>query len=892
MHLHATHARRTHALQLRVLNCALHRKIRNRDRSVPMFHVFDSSSRAAVCFLALAMVAHVPMSAQGKTDAQHQQSVLQKSDFVQKPASASKPDFARFLARPDGSMPLILDWSNQHVIYTAGYTAEQADRMAKDPRALASFLSHGMMRTARFAGATPDASRPTQIAADPAVQGHGNLRPPTRGGRGEPAAPMHITSSGTLHRDWAVSLGDGLQQSSYAIFPAKYTFDVNAAPSCANDFVVFPIPATTGGSRAKVAGTFIDDPTSGQTTSVTITPSGSSTVTLTLTAGATNAGTTFAISGTNNTTTDAANLAATINRNLSSIGLDEVAAVASSGTVTVYALTAGTGVALSTANGLSNFSWGSVSAGTNGSQANIVGLNNLYAGSGSPFCSGYTYPTFTFSYAAGVGGVSTSPTLSLDGRKVAFVENDATLGAILHLLTLGTDAEFGSCTNNGTSAPTCATAAVIPGSTSGSNAADYMLPLALAGGLSAPTHDAYSSPFVVYSTDILYVGDGNGNLFSVSPVFEGGTPALRSGFPVAILGGDSLQSPIVDVGNTGNVYVKDNLLTRLYNVTSSGVVEGYITLGSGEVARDDAPLVDSTNGLGYAVADCNESPSTAGVVVQFLIAATGNPGVLATAPLSSSSCEDYPVYNAAPDNNYFTEGISSSTPGSNGELLVAYNNSPGGRLAQFQFTSGIMNTTAEYTDSNGLGTDGYFFSPMTEFYGNDQAYTIGTLTQTGNTVTVTTATNAFISNQVVVISGVGLGTGGCTSAAANAMDGEQTVAVTSPTTFTFTSAVNTTIGGANGNCTITSALATGPTQDNLFFASTQPEMFAFDVPLTSAAQAAAATNNTSVATGTGGMIVDNDSSDGQASSVYFVTGSTSSCAGEACAVKLTQAGLN
>jgi hypothetical protein len=40
------------------------------------------------------------------------------------------------------------------------------------------------------------------------------------------------------------------------------------------------------------------------------------------------------------------------------------------------------------------------------------------------------------------------------------------------------------------------------------------------------------------------------------------------------------------------------------------------------------------------------------------------------------------------------------------------------------------------------------------------------------------------------------------------------------------------------------------------------------------------------------MIVDNDSSDGQASSVYFVTGSTSSCAGEACAVKLTQAGLN
>jgi hypothetical protein len=857
-----------------------------------MFHAVGSSSRVVVCVLALAAGAAAPMSAQQETDAAHKPEALQKPDSVQRPASARKPDFARYLARPDGSMPLLQDWSNRHVIYTAGYTDEQAGMMAKDPRALASFLSHGMMKTPRFSGATPDASGPAQITANPAVQGHGIPRRPTRGRRGEPPAPMHISSSGTLQRDWAVSLGDGLLQASYAIYPAKYTFDVNAAPSCMNDFVVFPVPATTGSSRANVAGTFTDDPTSEQTTSITITPAGSSPVTLTLTAGATNAGTTFAVSGTNNTTTDAANLAAAINRNLGGIALDEMAAVASSSTVTVYALTAGTGVALSTANNLSNFSWGSITAGTNGSQANIVGLNNLYAGSASPLCTGYTYPTFAFSYAAGVSGVSTSPTLSLNGQKIAFVENDATLGAILHLLTLGTDTEYGSCTNNGTAAPTCATAAVIPGSTSGSNATDFMLPLALAGGLSSPTHDAYSSPFVDYSTDVLYVGDGSGNLYSVSPVFEGGTPALTSGFPVVILSGDSLQSPIVDVGNTGNVYIKDNLLTRLYNVTSSGVVEGYITLGSGEVARDDAPVVDSTNDVGYAAADCNESPSTAGVVVQFSIAATGSPGVLATAALSASSCEDIPMYNAMPDNNYFTRGISSSTPANNGELLVAFNNSPGGRLAQLQFTSGIMNTTAEYTDSNGLGTDGYSFSPLTEFYGDDQAYSIDTVTQSGNTVTVTTTANAFVSNQVAVISGVAAGTGGCTSAAVNAMDGEQTVTVTGATTFTFTSAVNTTIGGANGSCSLTSALATGPTQDYLFFASTQPEIFAFDLPLTSATQAAAATNATSVATGTGGMIVDNDSGDGQASSIYFVTGSTSSCAGEACAVKLTQAGLN
>jgi hypothetical protein len=139
------------------------------------------------------------------------------------------------------------------------------------------------------------------------------------------------------------------------------------------------------------------------------------------------------------------------------------------------------------------------------------------------------------------------------------------------------------------------------------------------------------------------------------------------------------------------------------------------------------------------------------VVVQFSAAATGGPAVLATAELNYSGCSSgQGLYNATLDNNYFTKGISSSSPDNNGELLVAHPSI----LAQFQFTSGIMNTTAEYTDTDNSG----FVSPLTEFYGNDQAYTIGTLTQSGNTVTVTTASNLFVSNQVVVISGVAAGT--------------------------------------------------------------------------------------------------------------------------------------
>lgn len=823
-----------------------------------MFHTVGSSSRVLVCALAMTAIAVIvePVNAQQNPD-REKPDRADHTDIQQNHDSVGKPDFARYLARPDGSIPLIHDWSTRHVIYTAGYTAEQADRMAKDPRAFASFVDHGIVRRHH-----------------------------------DPIKPHPRSKHSTLKRDWAVPLGSvGV---GFGVFPAKYTFDVNAPPSCTNDFVVFPIggvsTGSTGSSRANVVGTFTEPPVIGQTASITITPAGSSPVTLTLTAGATNSGTTFAVD-TSDWNIDAANLAAAINRNLSGVALDEIAAFASSTSVSVYALTAGSRVILSATSDLSNFSWGSVTAGVDGSQADLIGFNNLYAGSGSPLCAGYTYPTFTFSYSAGVGPVWTSPVLSLDGRKIAFVESNYVLGTILHVLTLGTGVEYGSCTNSGTAAPTCATAAVIPGSTPGSNATDYMLPLDLVGGLS-PESDGNSSPFVDYSNDVLYVGDSSGYLFSVSPIFEGGTPALRSGFPALISPGARLQSPVVDVGNTGNVFIEDGNFD-LYKVTNGGVIDGFISLGYGSA---DAPVVDSTNEVGYAVANCDEAstPSTVGVLVQFSTPTTGSPAVLATAGLSASSCGFVQIYNATPDNNYFTKGISSSTPGNNGELLVAFENiPPSGELVQYQFTSGIMNATAEYTDSdNGnLGAGGHSFSPLTEFYGNDQAYAIGTMAQSGNTVTVTTTANAFVSNQVVVISGVQAGTGGCTIATVNAMNGEQNITVTSPTSFAFTSGMNATIGGANGSCNLTGALATGPTQDYLFFSSAQSEMFAFNLPLTSSTQAPVATNTTSVGIGTSSIVVDNDSSDGQASSIYFGTGLSSTCA-NTCAVKLTQAGLN
>ena len=104
------------------------------------------------------------------------------------------------------------DWSTRHVVYSNwGYLAD-VTRASSDPRAIFSW---------RARPASPDYRFP-------------RFRPILR--------PLPRPASSTLHRDWSISLGTA--GTAPAMYPAKYTFDINATPSCANDFVVFPIAAS------------------------------------------------------------------------------------------------------------------------------------------------------------------------------------------------------------------------------------------------------------------------------------------------------------------------------------------------------------------------------------------------------------------------------------------------------------------------------------------------------------------------------------------------------------------------------------------------------------------------------------------------------------------------
>ena len=199
-----------------------------------------------------------------------------------------------------------------------------------------------------------------------------------------------------------------------------------------------------------------------------------------------------------------------------------------------------------------------------------------------------------------------------------------------------------------------------------------------------------------------------------------------------------------------------------------------------------------------------------------------------------------------------------------------------------------------------MGTNASVISPLTEFF-NSQVFTVTGVTATATVVTVT-ANDTFAANDLVILSGVAANpANNCTAADIAAINGGiQTIVSATATNFTFDATIPTATTGAG--CTVTGATATGGA-DNLFVGVNANPSAVYTLLLPNSLLVAsgalpniAATNTTDAAGGTSGMVVDNDSTAGQASSIYFGTLATSTTicgpAAAYCAVKLTQAGLN
>jgi hypothetical protein len=279
-------------------------------------------------------------------------------------------------------------------------------------------------------------------------------------------------------------------------------------------------------------------------------------------------------------------------------------------------------------------------AGVTGGQGNLVAFNNLYRGP-SGFCGTGT-PTTYFSYntttVAG-GSIDTSPVISIDGKKIAFVESTAT-SSIFHVLKWATGP------GNGTSPVVSATPGV--GNTATMTSLTY-----------APANtNTRSSPWIDYEQDVAYVGADNGRLYKITGVFRG-TPALAGApWPVLVNANRLLTGPVLDQ-LTRNIFVGDGrgILWSVNANTPATVRSLNVGLpGAANATILDAPIVDVDNGTVFAI---SSNDGTSAVVVQ---ADTGTLAQLRRARIGRGSTGGFTanLYGGAFTNDYFNNPASGS----------------------------------------------------------------------------------------------------------------------------------------------------------------------------------------------------------------------------------------
>ncbi|MGO9402376.1 MAG: hypothetical protein ACLPVW_02770 [Terriglobales bacterium] len=275
-----------------------------------------------------------------------------------------------------------------------------------------------------------------------------------------------------------------------------------------------------------------------------------------------------------------------------------------------------------------------------GATANLVALNNLYAGTPAGLCG--TAPTVLFAYDVTTvtgGKVETSPVLSEDGKKIAFIEDipaDAGLGitaeSIFHVLTW----TAGQGTIGGAVAPTNWVS--VP--------------------LTTAKNDITSSPWIDYYTDTAYVGSASGYVYEITGVFRG-TPTLVTTppWPILVVANNALTSPVLDSNRNMLMFGAAN--GDLYGInTTTGAVK-HLAVGQGGATHAflAAPIVDVTNGVTFAVnpycgTACYDSNPAGAVLVEVN---TATLALLTEVSLGEGSPTGTTIdlYQPALDNNYY-----------------------------------------------------------------------------------------------------------------------------------------------------------------------------------------------------------------------------------------------
>ncbi len=440
----------------------------------------------------------------------------------------------------------VTDWSYRHVVVSGGLSAANLEAARAEPRILFHLVERSLLRVHDGVLSYPPAVRDSEIRVPAIPKTHPRVIDGTN---------VKNMKQKNLKVDWSLSLGTGSVAQS--MFPAKFGFDINGAPSCANDFAVFGL---------NVAGV------------------------------------------------------------------------------------------------------------TNG-QANIVGVNNLYAGTG-PAGTCAANPTVTWAYngSTAAGSMLTSTSISIDGKKIAYVESAAG-SAIFHVLTWKA--------GQGTSA----TAAAAPTINGACGAATSCLKSVT---YSTTATNTLASAWVDYQTDKAFVGSDNGKIYRISCVFTcalNTQPAVDWTFtlPVAGTGGAPAtpNGPVYDFPS-GRLFVGDQL-GELWVINAAGSTPtlnaGPVMIGGGGCTTAHPPSRTGTGadctamGTAYGIPDSVIMDSSGGS--QRIFALSGNNGtvgasaVVAQLKMDLTGRVSVPVGLGGVDlhTGAFDNGYWSNTPAT-GELFL------------------------------------------------------------------------------------------------------------------------------------------------------------------------------------------------------------------------------
>ena len=143
--------------------------------------------------------------------------LLFSSQMVRRSTSPTPP--IRHLTSPQ-----VQDWTNRHVIYSRTGTAQALEAARRDPRALTSWaeFDRGVAQRRLNSFAAPFRIGPRHL-------------------------PLRVSP---IQRDWSINLGTAGTAAN--MFPAKFSFDVTATPSCTNDFIVYPINAVSSATQPNI----------------------------------------------------------------------------------------------------------------------------------------------------------------------------------------------------------------------------------------------------------------------------------------------------------------------------------------------------------------------------------------------------------------------------------------------------------------------------------------------------------------------------------------------------------------------------------------------------------------------------------------------------------------